>query len=95
MPIEKILIRSLIGLALIFLILTLTYYPHSYAPLPLGFLIFFIGAEFALRGDSEKEKKSLPGTPAKILIVLMSFGAVVTIAAMFILWKAGYLWHLK
>ena len=95
MPIEKILIRSLIVLALIFLVLTLTFYPHSYAPLPLGFLILFIVAEFALRGGLKKEKKSLPEAPTKILIALMSFGVVVTIAAVLILWKTGHLWRLK
>ena len=95
MPIEKLLVRSLIVLALIFLILTLTFYPPGHAILPLMFLFLFIGAEFALPKDSGKEKKGLPKVAEKALIVVLSLAVTATVASLFVLWKAGHLWSLR
>ena len=76
MSIETILVRSLIVLALIFLILTLTYYPPGQAIPPLMFLLIFIGAEFALPNDSVKGKKGLSKIAEKVIVVVLSFAAL-------------------
>ena len=95
MPIEKLLVRSLIVLALIFLILTLTYYPPGHAIPPLMFLLIFIGAEFALPNDSGKGKKRLSKIAEKVIVVVLSFAAMASIASLFVFWKVGHLWRLK
>ena len=95
MPIEKIIVRSLIALALIFLILTLTFYPPGHAIPPLMFLFIFIGAEFALPNDSGKEKKGLPKIAKKVIVVILSLAVMASIASLFVLWKAGHLWRLR
>jgi hypothetical protein len=62
MSIEKIIVRTLIAVAMTAVILTLTFYPPSYAMMPLVFLFMCIMAEVALPKDSKKEKKGLPKT---------------------------------
>ena len=95
MPIEKILVRSLIVLALIFLILALTFYPPSYAILPLIFLCCFIGAEFVLPNDSQKGKQGSSKIAVKVVVIFLSLTVLSAIAGLLTLWKAGHLWRLN
>jgi len=94
MSIEKIIVRSLIVLAALFLILTLTFYPPSYAAAPLIFLALFIGAEFLLPKEPKTEK-GLPKIALKVTTILLVIGIIACIASVLVLWKIGPFWRLK
>ncbi len=95
MAIEKIIVRTLIAVAMAAIILTLTFYPASYAMPPLVFLFMCIAAEFALPNDSKKELKGLPKTVSRTLMVLLGIGTLACIIVAGLLWKTGSFWRLK
>ena len=95
MSIEKIIIRTLIAVAVVAVIVVLTYYPPSYAMPPIVFLIMCFAAEFALPNDSKKEVKGLPKTASNVLIWLLGISALAAVIIVAVLWKTGAFWRLK
>ena len=94
MSIETILVRSLIVLALIFLILALTFYPPQYAVPPFIFLVFFIVAHFLLPADSKKETKGLRKIAIKGVVVFLAIAVIGAFVGLSLLWQRGYFWRL-
>lgn len=95
MPIEKIIVRTLMAVAVVAIILTLTYYSPSYAMPPLVFLFMCIAAEFALPTDSKKETKGLQKAASNVLIWFLGISALTAVAVVGLLWKTGAFWRLK
>mgnify|MGYP001189180048 CR=1 FL=1 len=95
MSIEKIIIRTLIAIAVVAVIVVLTFYPPSYAMPPIVFLIMCFAAEFALPNESKKEAKGLPKTASNVLIWLLGISALAAVVVVGVLWKTGALWRLK
>ena len=95
MPIEKIIVRMLIAIAVVAIIIILTFYPPSYALPPVVFLIMCFAAEFALPNDSKKEAKGLSKTASNVLIWLLGISALAAIVIVGLLWKTGAFWRLK
>ncbi len=95
MPIEKIIVRMLIAIAVVAIIIVLTFYPPSYALPPVVFLIMCFAAEFALPNDSKKEAKGLSKTASNVLIWLLGISALAAIVIVGLLWKTGAFWRLK
>lgn len=95
MPIEKIIIRMLIAIAVMAIIIVLTFYPPSYALPPVVFLIMCFAAEFALPNDSKKEAKGVSKTASNVLIWLLGISALAAIVIVGLLWKTGAFWRLK
>jgi len=94
-PIEKIIVRMLIAIAVVAIIIVLTFYPPSYALPPVVFLIMCFAAEFALPNDSKKEAKGLSKTASNVLIWLLGISALAAIVIVGLLWKTGAFWRLK
>ena len=94
MSIETILVRSLIVLALIFLILALTFYPPQYAVPPFIFLVFFIIAHFLLPADSKKETKGLHKISIKIVIFFLAIAVTGAFVGLCLFWQRGQFWRL-
>jgi hypothetical protein len=94
-PIEKIIIRMLIAIAVVAIIIVLTFYPPSYALPPVVFLIMCFAAEFALPNDSKKEAKGLSKTASNVLIWLLGISALAATVIVGLLWKTGAFWRLK
>lgn len=89
MPIEKILTRTFAGLSLVFLILTLTYYPPSYAIFPAMFLMVFVISDILLPNKSERVERRWEKVASKIIIGLLIIGVLGCLASVLTLWKMG------
>ena len=94
MSIEEIIIRTLIAVAVVAVIVVLTFYPPTYAMPPIVFLIMCFAAEFALTSDSKKETKGSPRTAANVLIWLLGISALAAVVVVGVLWKTGAFWRL-
>ena len=95
MSIETILVRSLIVLALIFLILALTFYPPQYAVPPLIFLIFFVIAHFLLPTDSKKETKGFRKITINGVVIFLAIAIIGAFVGLCLLWQRGHFWRLS
>lgn len=89
MPIAKVLSRTLAGLALVFLVLTLTYSPPSYACLPAVFPMVFIISDVLLPSKSETSEKKGETIISKIVLGLLIVGVLGCLASVLVLWKMG------
>ena len=89
MPIEKILTRTMAVLALIFLVLTLTYYPPSYAVAPAIFLLVFIIADVLLPAQQRTTEKRWKRIASQGVVGLLIFGALACVTCLALLWKLG------
>ena len=94
MPLEKIITRTLIALAVLAIIITLTYYPPAYVVPPLMFLFICVAAEFALTTAPKKEMKGAPKVIERIILALLCIAVLGCFIALCFLGKLGRFWRL-
>lgn len=95
MPIEIILVRVLIVLALLFLIITLTFYPLKYAALPLVFLAFFSAAHLILSKEAKVEMKGSRKHGFNVTIIFLAITVIGAFISLALLWQRGNFWRLS
>lgn len=89
MPIERILIRSMIGLGIIFLLLAVTFYPPHYS-LIFGLLVMvLVTADLVLPQESAREQKRWKKIVSKALIGAIAIVVLICSVFAFLLWRMG------
>ena len=95
MPIEKILVRLMIVLAVVFVILSFTFYTPMHAGLPLVFLAVFLVADRVLSMHSGSEAEKLPKPASKTVVIFLSLAVAGCVIGLFAIWRWGYFWRLN
>lgn len=76
-------------LGLIFVILTLTYYPPSYAIAPAVFLFVFITADVLIPAQQRTTEKKWERIASRGIVGLLIFVALACATCLALLWKLG------
>ena len=95
MPIEKILVRLMIVLAVVFVILSFTFYTPMHAGLPLVFLAVFLAADRVLSMQAKGESEKSPKPVSKTIVIFLSLAAAGCVIGLFAIWRWGYFWRLN
>jgi hypothetical protein len=95
MPIEKILVRLMIVLAVVFVVLSFTFYTPMHAGLPLVFLAVFLAADRVLSMHASNEPEKLPKPASKTVVIFLSLAVAGCVIGLFAIWRWGYFWRLN
>jgi len=89
MPIERILVRTMIGLSILFFTATITFYPPHYSFVSGMFLMVLITADILLPKEPKRAEKKWEQVASKLLIGLIAVAAAGCAVCVFLLWKLG------
>ncbi len=89
-PLEKLLVRILLVLAVIFFFVSMTYYSWMHAILPFLFIILLIGADALFSKESESKNQQQKTIFEKVIFGLLIVIILVCLAAVARLWKVGH-----
>ena len=95
MPIEKLLVRLLIVLAVVFVILSITFYTPMHAALPLVFLAVFLAADRVLSMHAKDEAEKSPKPISKTVAIFLSLAVAGCVIGLLAIWRWGYFWRLN
>lgn len=90
MPIERILIRCMIGLSVVYFLVMVTFYPPAHSFIAGLFLMVFITADVILPRESKQEEKTWQRVASKIIIGLLVFVVLGCFVSVTLLWKMGH-----
>lgn len=89
MPIEKVFVRILLGIGMIFLILTVCFYPLSYSFSLVAFMLILFIADRLIPLREEDTMKKWEISARHIVIILLVLSTLMVIFGIFMLWKLG------
>lgn len=90
MTIERILIRTMIGLSVIYFLVMLTFYSPSHSFPAILFFLVFVTADLVLPRGPKREEKAWEKIISKIIIGLLIFVVLGCLVSVTLLWKMGH-----